>query len=277
MVWVYETPPSSKKEKEFHRHLKKVLRSEAHAERTAKLIGLYLFLRQRHFKTAKEIQDSAFYDKDHKHPIFNEKTAKKVLVSLKQRGGESNYPFTDTFIRGVLRDYTPSVIGDPVGSIYGTVSGTVDGIKNYIPFADLFLAFLHSGTELGITSAGDVAEGIGGPIGAAVIIPFTAAAAAVTSAISVLDGDLGQAVAHFANFVPVIGSALGKGLSKGEELAKKFKDHPTLAGFIPYMTEYHEKLDTSVQNVDTSAQQAGKRLSTKKRNHSKWRQTRRRR
>jgi hypothetical protein len=263
MVWVYETPPSSKKEKEFHRHLKRALKSEAHAERTAKLIGLYLFLRDHHFKSAKEIEESAFYDKAHTKPIFDEKSSRKVFNALKQRGGESNYPFTDTLIRGVLRDYTPSVIGTPVGSVYGTITGTVDGIKNSIPFADLFVAMLHSGTEVGITTAGDVAEGVGGPIGAAVIVPFTAAAAAVTSAISILDGDLGQAVAHFANFVPVMGSALGKGMTKGEELAKKLKDHPTLAGFVPYMTEYHSKL----------VQAAGKRLSTTKRKHTKWNRT----
>lgn len=268
MVWVYETPPSSRKEKEFHRHLKRALKSEAHAERTAKLIGLYLFLKEHHFKNAKEIQESAFYDKAHTKPIFDERTSRKVFNALKQRGGgESNYPFTDTFIRGVLRDYTPSIIGSPVGSVYGAVSGTFDGVKNSIPFADLFVAMLHSGTELGITTAGDVAEGVGGPIGAAVIVPFTAAAAAVTSAISVLDGDLGQAVAHFANFVPVVGSALGKGMSKAEELAKKLKDHPTLAGFVPYMTEYHQKL----------VQAAGKRLSTMKRKHNKWNRTMRQR
>jgi hypothetical protein len=263
MVWVYETPPSSKKEKEFHRHLKRALKSEAHAERTAKLIGLYLFLRDHHFKSAKEIEESAFYDKAHTKPIFDEKSSRKVFNALKQRGGESNYPFTDTLIRGVLRDYTPSVIGTPVGSVYGTITGTVDGIKNSIPFADLFVAMLHSGTEVGITTAGDVAEGVGGPVGAAVIVPFTAAAAAVTSAISILDGDLGQAVAHFANFVPVMGSALGKGMTKGEELAKKLKDHPTLASFVPYMTEYHSKL----------VQVAGKRLSTTKRKHTKWNRT----
>ena len=227
---------------------------------------MYLYLREHHFKTVKEIEKSAFYDKSQTKPIFTEKTAKKVLQALKQRGGESNYPFTDTLIKGVLRDYTPSVIGNPVGSVYGVVSGTVDGIKNTIPFADLFIAMIHSGTELGITAAGDAAEGIGGPIGAAVIIPFTAAAAAVTSAISVLDGDLGQAVAHFANFVPVIGSALGKGMTKGEELAKKLKDHSTLSGFIPYMTEYHSKL----QNV---VAQGGKRLSTMKRRNHKWSRT----
>jgi len=264
MVWVYETPPSSKQEREFHRHLKRALRSEEHAERTAKLIGLYLFLKDHHFRSAKEIQNSAFYDKEHTKPVFDEKTSRKVFNALKQKGGgESTYPFTDTFIRGVLRDYTPGFISSPVGSVYGVVSGTFDGIKNTIPFADLFVAMLHSGTELGITTAGDVAEGIGGPIGAAVIIPFTAAAAAVTSAISILDGDLGQAVAHFANFVPVVGSALGKGMTKGEELAKKLKDHPTLAGFIPYMTEYHSKL----------VQAAGKRLSTMKRKHTKWNRT----
>jgi hypothetical protein len=272
MVWVYETPPSSRKEREFYRHLKRTLRSEAHAERTAKLIGLYLFLKEHHFKNAKQIQESAFYDKAHTKPIFDEKTSRKVFNSLKQKGGgESNYPFTDTFIRGVLRDYTPGFIGTPVGSIYGTISGTVDGIKNSIPFADLFLALIHSGTELGMTTAADAAEGIGGPVGAAVIIPFTAAAAAVTSTISILDGDLGQAVAHFANFVPVMGSALGKGMSKAEEIAKKLKDHPTLAGFIPYMSEYHDKI---VGNV---AQAAGKRLSTTKRKHNKWNRTMRQR
>ena len=267
MVWVYETPPSSKKEREFHRRLKRILRSEAHAERTAKLIGLYLFLKNSNFKTPKEIEQSVFYDKEHTKPVFNASTARKVFDSLKQKGGgDSNYPFTDTFVRGVLRDYTPGFIGTPVGSVYGTISGTVDGIKNSIPFADLFLALIHSGTEMGITAAGDVAEGVGGPVGAAVIIPFTAAAAAVTSAISILDGDLGQAVAHFANFVPIVGSALGKGLTKGEEIAKKLADHPTLAGFIPYMTEYHQKLQTGIQA-------AGKRLSTTRRKHNKWQKT----
>ncbi len=208
-----------------------------------------------------------FYDKEHKRPVFTSDTAKRVFSALKQKGGgESNYPFTNTFIRGVLRDYTPSIISSPVGSVYGTITGTVDGITSSIPFADLFLALIHSGTEMGITTAGDVAEGVGGPIGAAVIIPFTAAAAAVTSTLSILHGDLGQAVAHFANFVPAIGSALGKGMTKGEELAKKLKDHPTLAGFIPYMTEYHQKLEGVTQA-------AGKRLSTRKRRYSKWSRT----
>lgn len=271
MVWVYETPPSSRKEREFYRQLKRTLKSEEHADRTAKLIGLYLYLKDHHFKNARQIQESAFYDTAQTKPIFDEKTSRKVFNALKQKGGgESNYPFTDTFIRGVLRDYTPDVIGSPVGSIYGTITGTVDGIKNSIPFADLAVHLLHSGTEVGMTTAADAAEGIGGPIGAAVIIPFTAAAAAVTSAISVLDGDLGQAVAHFANFVPVVGSALGKGMTKGEELAKKLKDHPTLAGFIPYMTEYHDKLQNTVQA-------AGKRLSTMKRRHHKWNQKTQRR
>lgn len=271
MVWVYETPPSSKKEKEFYRYLKRVLKSEEHADRTAKMIGLYLFLRDQHFKTAKEIRESAFYDKAHTKPIFDEKTARQVLAALKHKGGgESNYPFTDTFVRGVLRDFTPEAISSPVGSVYGTITGTVDGIKNTIPFADLFVALLHTGTELGITTAGDVAEGVGGPVGAAAIIPFTAAAASVSSAVSVLDGDLGQAVAHFANFVPVVGSALGKGMTKGEELAKKLKDHPTLAGFIPYMTEYHDKLTAPPQA-------AGKRLSTIRKRYNKWSRTMRQR
>lgn len=268
MVWVYETPPSSQKEKEFHRHLKRVLKSNTHAEYTAKLIGLYLFLKHRHFKSASDIRNSAFYDKELKHRIFDDKSARKVFIALKQKGGgESTYPFTDTFVKGVLRDYTPSVVSSPVGSVYGAITGTVDGIKSSIPFADLFLAMLHSGTEMGVTTAGDVAEGIGGPVGAAVVLPFTAAAAAVTSAISVLDNDMGQAVAHFANVVPVIGSALGKGMTKGEELAKKLKPHPTLSEFIPYMTEYHQKL----------IQSAGKRLSTMKRRHTKWNQTMRQR
>ena len=268
MVWVYETPPSSPKEKEFYRHLKRVLKSEAHAERTAKLIGLYLFLKNANFKSAKQIQESAFYDAEHTRPIFSESTAKQVFQALRQRGGgQSNYPFTDTFVRGVLRDITPGVVGTPVGSVYGLVTGTVGGIKRSIPFADLFIDLIHSGTELGITTAGDVAEGVGGPVGAAVIVPFTAAAAAVSSTISVLDDDLGQAVAHLSNFIPIIGSALGKGLTKGEEIAKKLRKYETLSSYIPYMTEYHQKL----------LQTAGKRLSTRKRNLHKWNRTMRQR
>lgn len=262
MVWVYEDPPFTKREIRAYRSLKRKLRDKEFLDRLIKIISLYSFLKRRKFKTVEEIRSSAFYDKEKTRPVFTEKNAKQILNALsKKGGGDSKYPYLDTAVKGILRDYTPGLIGEPVSAVYGTVTGTVDTLKNNIPFADLALDSLHGATEIGVTAAGDIAEGVGGPIGAAVVAPFAAIAAGIVSGISTLEGDLGQSVAHLSNAVPVIGSLLGKVLTRGEHFVDDLKDHPELASFVPYATEYHSS--------------AGKRLSTIRHRHSKWMKTQR--
>jgi hypothetical protein len=217
-------------------------------------------LRRNKFTTTKQIIDSAYYDEAKTRPIFNEKTAGIVIKSFKQKGG-SQYPYTDTVVKGILRDYTPVLISSPVDAINGVVTETVDALKNNIPFSDLVLEAFHSGSAIGVTTANDAGQAVGGPVGAAVVAPFTAILTGISSAISVVEGDLGGAVAHVANWVPILGIILGKVITQGEHMATVLKQHPTIASFIPYMTEFH--------------QSAGKRLSTMKHRSNKWLKTQR--
>lgn len=259
MVWVYEDPPYTSKEIRAYRSLKRKLKDKKFVDSLIKLISLYSYLKKAKLKTVEDIQKSAFFDKAHTRPIFDENTAKKLLRVLSMKGGESKYPYLNTLVKGTLRDYTPGIIGEPVSNIYGGITGVVDTLKSNIPFADLGLSALHGATEIGVTAAGDVGEGVGGPVGAAVVAPFAAIAAALASGVSTLEGDLGQSVAHLANAVPIIGSFLGKLLTRGEHIVDDLKNHETLSAFIPYATEYHQSL-----------QKAGKRLSTMKQRHTKW-------
>jgi hypothetical protein len=252
-------------------------------------------LKRKGCKTTKEIIESAFYDKDKKLPIFNEKTAKQLLKAFKQKGGrDTKYPFTDVAIKGVLRDYTPGIVGGPISSVYGAVTGTVDTLKNSIPFADLALESVHAGTELGVTSANDLGQVAAGPVGALAVAPFTGVLTAFTTALSAGEGDLGGAVGHIANWVPGIGSALSKIIEKGEHMAKTLKNHETISSYLPYMSEYHRTLEESLDEVKDSptpalalpdtpstdlvtAAAAGKRLSTMRHKSNKWRKTQRKR
>jgi hypothetical protein len=261
MVWIYDSPPFTKREIRAYKSIRRKLKDKEFVDRIIKVISLYIYLRRNRFTTTKEIIESAYYDKAKTRPIFNEKTASAVIKSLKQKGG-SQYPYTDTLVKGVLRDYTPDMISSPLGTVNGLVTGTVDTLKNNIPFSDLALEAFHSGSAIGVTTANDTGQAVGGPVGALVVAPFTAILTGVSSALSIGEGDLGGAVAHVANWIPILGIILGKVITQGEHMATVLKDHPGIASLIPYMTEFH--------------QSAGKRLSTMKHKHTKWKTQRKR-
>lgn len=261
MVWVYEDPPFTKRELKARMSLKRKLKDKEFVDRLIKIISLYNYLRRIKPSSVKDIEESAFFDKAKTKPIFDRKTSGKILRSLNQKGGDSKYPYTDTLVKGVLRDYTPGLIREPVGAVFNAITDTVDTLKGNIPFADLALSSLHGATEVGVTAAGDIAEGVGGPVGAAMVAPFAGIAAALASGVSTLEGDIGQSVAHMSNAVPLIGSFLGKMLTRGEHLAQDLKPHQGLSSIIPYMTEYHNSTIPST---------AGKRFSTLKHRSHKW-------
>lgn len=266
MVWIYDDPPYTKREKAAYKELRKRLKDKKFVENVIKLISLYIHLKRINPKNVRQIQESAYFDKAKTRPIFDEKTATKMLRALKQKGGDSKYPYTNVALKGVLRDYTPSLIGEPVSEVYGTVTETVNTLKNNIPFADLALEAFHGTTELGVTTANGIGEGIAGPVGAAVVAPFTAIAAGLASTLSAVEGDIGGSVAHLANWVPVLGGIFNKAIVQTERMAKVLKDHETVSSAIPYMSEYHNTLNTG-----------GKRLSTMKHKGNKWRKTLRKR
>ena len=230
MEWVYENPLNTKEHKAFL-YLKKKLKNKTVAENTVKLLSLYIFLKNKRFRSAESIQKSAFFDKEHKIPIFTKKTAESILKSLKQKGGQGNYPFTDWAAKQAIvkaQDYLPDAVTT------------------------------HASTEVGVTTAEDVAEGIAGPIGAAIVTPVVALAAATASGIAMLENDFGQAVAHTANAVPIMGSAIAKGITKIEDAAEHLEKYPQFADYIPLLNTYVK------QKV------GGNRFSTLKHTSHKW-------
>lgn len=264
MSWIYDDPPYTLSEKNAHRALRKKLKDRTFVDLLIKIISLYNYLKRTRPSTAKEIETSAYFDKKKTKPIFDEKSALKMLKTLKQKGGDSKYPYTDVAIKGILRDYTPDTIGQPVGAVYGTITDTVNTLKDNLPFSDLVLETIHGATEVGVTSANGVGEMVGGPVGAAVVAPFTAIAAGIASTISTAEGDIGGAVAHLANWIPGLGIILNKAMIQTERMANTLKDHETIAGLIPYMSEYHDTLTIPTIN------QGGKRFSTIKHKRVKW-------
>jgi hypothetical protein len=260
MVWIYDSPPFTKREIRAYKSIRRKLKDKKFVDRLIKIISLYVYIRRNNFKTSKDIISSAYYDNERSRPIFNEKTAEVILKTVRQSGG-SQYPFTDKAIKGILRDYTPEFISNPAETVNSVVTETVDTLKNNIPFADLALEAFHSGSAIVVTTASDIGQTVGGPVGALVVAPFTAILTGISSLLSIGEGDLGGAVAHVAIGIPMIGLILGKVLSQGEHLANVLKEHPDIASFVPYMTEFH--------------QTAGKRFSTMRHRNTKWLKTQR--
>lgn len=269
MVWVYDTP-FTEKEKRAYEVLRKRFKGYDLAKETVKLISLTAFLRKHKFKSAKEIQEAAFYDKAKTKPIFTEKTAKQVLKGLKQKGGESKYPFVDFTIKNNISwlvSYLPDFIEYPLRNIYSLLTEPVLTFKENVPLVDLALDAVHGATETGVTTAADAAEAVGGPIGAAVATPFVALAGAAASGVAMLEQDTGQAVAHLVNVVPLFGSALGKGLTQTEHMVKTLEKHPNVASYLPIVNDYVAS--------KTPPATAGKRFSTQRHKYTKWQKTRR--
>jgi hypothetical protein len=264
MVWIY-TSPLTKKEEAAYSVLKKRFKKIDIAKHTIKIISLTGYLHKQKFKSPKEIQESAFFDKEKTRPIFDEKTSKTVFKRLKKHGGASRYPFTDYLVRNGIQtigSYLPEFIQYPVQNIYELLTSPAMTLKENVPLADLALSALHGSTEIGVTTAADIAEAAGGPIGAAIATPFTALAGALASGTALLENDMGQATAHMLNVVPLFGSALGKGVTQMEHQVQNLQKHPDVASYIPLVNRYINPT-------------AGKRFSTQRHKYTKWPKTRR--
>lgn len=241
MVWVYNSPFTPSEQKLYSR-LRKKLQEKDVARIAVKMVGLYAFLRKSNFSSPKEIQESAFLDADKKVPIFTPEQAKTTFKALKKKVGgvDSKYPFTNHLANKGI-DVATTLVPDSVKGIVQSVNDFITSPVRMLkenPYGDLLLGAVHGATETGVTVAGDVAEGVGGPIGAAVAAPLIAMAAGLGSLVALGEKDLGQSVAHIANAVPIIGSALGKGLTQMEHQVENFKKHPDIVAYVPVVGEY---------------------------------------
>ena len=239
------------------------------------------FLRKQKFRTAEEIQESAFYDKEHTKPIFDKKTAKQVLQRLKQRGGrvEGNFPFADQVIADILGYVTPDSIKNPIINLHEIfLKNPTQNIQNMAPILKLGANVLHSGTSIAANNISAVGEGIGGPIGATVVTPLVALASLPSTGLAFAEGKMGQIVANGLAIIPVVGDPAANAMKNGEDIIQAAIDSGSdLPLFIPYVGDYVvKKRGEKIQDAQKLvSQQAGKRFSTQRHKYTKWQRTRR--
>jgi hypothetical protein len=280
MKWVYDSP-FTKDERDAYVALKKQIRKDEISKMTIKLMSLMAFLRKQKFRTAEEIQDSVFFDKEHTKPVFDKKTAKQVLQRLKQRGGrvEGNFPFTKEVMEDILGYVTPEIIKNPIINLHQTfLQNPTENIKNMAPVLKLAANTLHSGTSIAANNISAVGEGVGGPIGATVVAPLVALASLPSTGLAFAEGDLGQLAATGLAMVPVVGDPAANALKQTESIVKTAVDSDSdIPLLVPYFGDYvSKKRGEKMQDAQRLlSQQAGKRFSTQRHKYTKWQRTRR--
>jgi hypothetical protein len=287
MVWVYEEPlkPSERKVQRF---LEKRFKKKGYSEQVVKLLKLMITLKKGKFRSPKQIEEHFFYDKKHERPIFNEKSAKEIYNGLKQKGG-SEYRLSNLAIQRIaefLKSYDPTPVSWLVENGLWVVKQPAEIAKGVIgegPFQLGSLA-LHGLVETGVSGVNGAATDVAGPVGFAAVGMFTGIAAAVGAALAEAEGDHAQAIIHAINFVPGIGPAVIKALTKLESVGKSIDRHrnqianiplvgDTLQSFVP---DLHVALAPPTAPPTAAAPAAGgNRFSTRRRNLLKCPKTRR--
>lgn len=279
MAWVYEEPLTAD-ERRVQRFLEKRFKRKGYSERVVKLLSLYTHLKKSKFRSPKQIQEHFFYDKKHEHPVFDEKSAKKVYLGLKQKGG-GEYPYANRLIElagSFLKSYDPTPISQLAEDGIWLAKQPAEIVKGWMGTGPYELASLgvNGLIETGVSGVNGVATDVGGPVGFAAVGVFTGIAAAVGAALAMAQGDFGQAVVHVVNFIPGIGPALLKGMTKLESMGKDVARHRKQIENIPLVGETISSVvpDLNVPVKDTPAK-AGKRFSTMRRSILKCPKTRR--
>lgn len=266
MEWIYENP-LKKKERDVVKQLNKSFHDKELSEKIVKALSLLEFLSSHTFHSPKQLHESVFYDKDKTHLIFTLPQATKILKALKKEGG-SEYPLTNKLIgktTSYIQSIDPTPISWGVGKTVGLLEWPMKSLENssFGPVVEVGTGAVHGLVEAGVSAGNGIGEAIGGPIGLAVVAPFTGLAAAIASCLAIAEGDLGQSIVHAVNFIPAVGPALVKVVGKMEHMAKvvdskreKLQNIPvvgsTLVSVVPTLKD--EEIPVS----------AGKRFSTRK-------------
>jgi hypothetical protein len=278
MEWIYQNP-LTKNERIALKTLTHQMGNKSVLVALVKVLSLVRFLKNSKFSSAKKIRESVFFDKKKKHPVFDVPSSESIFKALKHSGG-GEYPLTNHLVYK-LGSYIKSV--DPTPISWGFENG-VEILKWPLstmestpigPLVEIGTGAIHGITEAGVSGVNGLGEAIGGPIGLAVVAPFTVVAAAAAACLALAEGDFGQAMVHAINFIPAVGPAMVKLVGKAEhmaEVADSKRDKIEELPFGPEIVEYIPKL----QDDSEPEFQGGKRFSTRKRSKSKWRTQRKR-
>jgi hypothetical protein len=275
MVWVYG--PLTKKEKGVKHYLDSQLRKTSYNEKILKIMELYIYLKKKNYTSPKDIQNDIFYDKAKKHPVFNEEEAEMVFRGLKKRGGAGNdneYKHTEAIITNFSKyikdNYVPSFLETPIEYGIGLSQMPVNFVKGVVGDGSyrLMSTTVHGLIETFVSGVNGVAGDVGGPIGLAVVVLFTGIAASIGSILAFAEGNFAQSIIHFITFLPGIGPAIVKLLTKAEHANDVILDSKDEIENIPFVGQYI--VDAAELGEESESPEGGKRFSTRKNNKAKW-------
>jgi hypothetical protein len=257
MEWVYDDPLT--KQEVF------LLKKINFGKKVLKIMSLVKFLRTHKFRSVHHLRNSVFIDSAKRRHLFSMKEAEEIYN--KKGGGE--YPMTQKLIEGTgnyLKSYDPTPISWFVQSALGIVRMPMDITKSTIGegTVDLATGIVHGLIETGVSGTNGIAADLGGPVGLAAVGIFTGIAAAAGSCLAIAEGDIGQAAVHAVNFLPGIGPAVVKAISKSEHLAVNINKHKDEIANIPL-------IGPTITGIV-----GGKRFSTRETIRHKWRTQRKR-
>ena len=272
MEWVYKKEPP---DTTILKYLEKQIGDKEIAYKLERLLNLYSFLRSQNFKNAKEIQQSAFYDDDHKRPIFDEKLSKALLRLIRQTGGTSpEAQVLDKGVRSVLNyagTWVPDIVVNVTQNVYPyvTVLKTLQENSTIGPLVDIAKEVAVQSGKTAIVAASQVAAEVGGPVGtAAVAIP-----AAITGVLIVvthiMEDELGEALLASFLILPFVGPILYKAAMSFGKVAKKASDRKSQLVNVPL-------IGSLANDYIPDLKEGGKRFSTRKHRSNKWKTKRRR-
>jgi hypothetical protein len=255
MVWVYDSP-LKKKERELQRELDKSLKKQS--EKIVKLLSLLDYLHRQKFRSAKKLRESAFYDAKKTRPIFSEEQAEVLVGNMKMKGGKpphnvvvdankSSYPLTEYIIdtaSSTAAKIDPTPISPTISTAFSFVKAPLEFVENtpFGPVAEIGIGLVHTASEIGVTMLNSIGPAIGGPVGMAVVLPISMFIALTSSSLAVAEGDLGQAVVHILNALPIVGQPLVKVITKSESMSRRTQRMRKKVGRIPVMGPIIEPL-----------------------------------
>jgi len=231
MVWVYDDTRLTSDEKKVMDFIHERTHNKDLAERSAKLLNLVKYLRSHKFRSAKHLEESVFYDRKHTRPMFNEKTAKLSFESLKKKGGYSQtHPVTDRLVRELItniQSLLPQFVSTSSNSVYSSVVSPLTSLEQSMPLLRTLLKIYKASVKLGDSAVETIAADLGGPIGEGIVAIPVAFVGSIAALVSVLEDDLGGAVAQVAQATPFIGPTLSTIVSSIEENLKGGKRFST--------------------------------------------------
>jgi len=293
-MWKYESPPFDEKDRKLLKYLEKRTNKKT-ALNTVRILNLHKFLVSQNFKSAKEVQESAYRGKT---PIFTPKQSKEIFHLLKKSGGSHGGSSESALIldKGVrilityIQSWLPDMITGPINGAYEyiTIIKTLKQSPEYGPLVEIGLSTASNAIKTTMVTVDDVATSAAGPFGL-VVEAGTGIAGLLVVASHIMADELGEATLAAFLAIPVIGPPLydiaqstGRVLHKAAERRSEIVDSTrgflgdgwaeTADSYLPSL----DGLEETTKDADEIEKKGAKRFSTRRRKPSKWKRSVRR-